>query len=281
MGGGGSSKTTQGSSGQETSSSESHIEIPPELKPLYTQTAAGIQNLQNVSPLVGNATSPNYTAANPMAVAPADPLQQWAAASTKDLANQPEAERIAMEYGRLAPELAGRMATGAGVMQDPAVLAASEAFEKLMAPGIENQMGLAGLGKSSSLANALALGKSSQMAPLIMDYINREQNVLNNQANMYAGLMPQFGALGAAESARNLGAVNAGMQVGGTMRGIEQEPLTSQYQDFLRRQALSEQALFVPFGATAGPSIGPNATSESQGTQTSWGSGTTKQGMFK
>ena len=283
MGGGGKSTTTQGSTGQQTSSSESHIEIPSELKPLYTQSASGMMNLQNLSPLWGGGAggSTNYLAANPMQTAGADPLQTWAAEGVKGLGDQTEAEKVAMQYGLKASSLAGRMATGAGAATDPAVLAASDAFEKLMAPGIENQMGLAGLGKSSSLANALALGKSSQMAPLITDYINREQNALNNEANMYAGLMPQFTALGGVETSREQAALNDAMQIGGTMRGIEQEPLTAQYQDFLRRQALSEQALFVPFGATAGASIGPNATSESQGTQESWGSGKASQGMFK
>jgi hypothetical protein len=142
-------------------------------------------------------------------------------------------------------------------------------------------MGLAGLGKSSSLANALALGKASQLSPLILDYINREQNALNRESDMYAGLMPQFTALGGMQTSREQAAISDAMQAGGTLRGIEQEPLTAQYQDFLRRQALSEQALFVPFGATAGPSIGPEAKSESQGTQTSWGSGNQSQGMFK
>jgi hypothetical protein len=140
-------------------------------------------------------------------------------------------------------------------------------------------MGLAGLGKSSSLANALALGKSQYMLPLIQGALEREQGALTNQANMFGSLMPQFSALGQAESQRTLNALNDAMQVGTTMRGVAQEPLTAAYQDFLRRQALSEQALFAPFGAMASASIGPNATSQSQQQSTQGGTSKMSSGF--
>jgi hypothetical protein len=224
-------------------------------------------------------TSPDYTAANPMKTAGLDPLQEWAANNVTSLANTPQGDQIAAQYGALAPLLAGRMATGAGASTDPAVLAAQAAFEKLTSPQIENQMGLAGLGKSSSLANSLSLGNAQMLTPLLIDYINREQSTYENQANMYASLMPQFTALGAAETNRLAAALNDAMQVGGVRRGVTQEPLTAEYQDFLRRQALAEQALFVPFGATAGASIGPSAQSTSQGS--TFGESSMSQGMFK
>jgi len=209
----------------------------------------------------GGGGSTNFLAANPMGVAGIDPLQAWAAQNIPGIGNTPEAERIAGSYGLIAPLLAGRMATGQGISTDPGILAASEAFEKLMTPQIENQMGLAGLGKSSSLANALAMGKSSYMLPLITDYLQREQQTLGNQAQMYGSMMPQFAALGGQETARQLQTLNAASTTGAQMRGIAQEPLTSAYQDYLRRQALAEQALFVPFGAMAGPSIGQAGSS--------------------
>ena len=367
MASGGSS--TQNQFGQQSSSSSYSTVIPKELKPLYTQSSKGMQNLQNLAPLWGTQETtlkegatpaainykyipgtpgtpastqqmyydqngqlqvlpagysigtisgatpapdkvtaavagtpgyydynspiftynpedyetkqltPNYLAANPMQTAGLDPLQDWAAQNVTNLTNTPQGEQIAAQYGALAPLLAGRMATGAGAATDPAVLAAQAAFEKLTAPQIENQMGLAGLGKSSSLGNAMSLGNAQMLTPLIMDYINREQSALTNQANMYASLMPQFSALGGAETARMLNALNDAMQIGGVRRGVAQEPLTAEYQDFLRRQALAEQALFVPFGATAGASIGPAGKSESQGSTV--GSSQMSQGMFK
>jgi len=117
------------------------------------------------------------------------------------------------------------------------------------------------------------------MLPLIQDYISREQGTLTNQANMYGSLMSQFAGLGSSDTARQLQAVNAASQTGATLRAAAQEPLTAQYQDFLRRQALSEQALFVPFGATATASIGPKSDSTYSGYQS--GSGSASQGMFK
>lgn len=220
-------------------------------------------------------TTPNFLSSNPMQTAPVNPLQLWAAQMSPDIYNTPDTELQARLYATMAPSLAGRMATGAGVGTDPAILEAVKTFEANMAPQIENQMGLAGLGKSSSLANSLALAKSNYMLPLIQDYINREQGVLANEANMYASMVPQLTTLGGSETTRRLQAINAAMQGGTTLRAIEQEPLTAQYQDFLRRQALAEQALFVPFGATATASIGP----ESQYSQTSSGSGVSSSPM--
>ena len=270
MGGGSSSQTTTGT---QQGSSISNIKIPKELKPLYKQTAQNMMDFQTAAPLTG------FLDANPAQIAGADPLQTWASQNVGQLLNTPQGEQTASQYGQLASQLAGRMATGAGVENDPAILAANAAFDKLMAPQIENQMGLAGLGKSSSLADSLALGKASQLSPLIQDYIGREQSSLDNQANMYASLMPQFAGLGGAETNRMMAALNDAMQIGGTMRGIAQDPLSAEYQDYLRRQALSEQALFVPFGATAGASIGPSSYSQSSGNQNSFG--TMSQGMFK
>lgn len=240
------------------SRAESQVEVPQWLQPLGEQSASQLSWLQSAFPVW------QFMGEHPMEIAPIQPLQEWAGANALNVLNQPEAEKTALEYGRLAPTLAGRTATGETLAADPSIAAADDLFQKLLQPQIMNQMGLSGLGKSSSAANALALGKSSYMLPLVQEALNREQQALTHQADTYAGLMPQFSALGGAETARTLSGLESSLKVGETLRGIEQEPLTAAYQDFLRRQALSESFLMGPFGATATASIGPHATSESE-----------------
>ena len=223
-------------------------------------------------------TSPNFLEANPMAVAGESPLQQWAGENVTSLANTPLTEQLAAEYAVLAPYAAGRMATGAGVGTDPGVLAASEAFEDLMAPAIQNQMGLAGLGKSSSLANSLALAKSQYMLPLVQDYLAREQTALQSQAQMYGAMVPQLGTLGMQETSRLSQALTQAEQMGGTRRSIEQEANVANYQDFLRQQALAEEALF-PYKDILTASIGPASQSQYYNQYQQTGSGSASSGL--
>ena len=267
MGGGG--RQSQRSWGQ----SESKIVIPDELKGLYGQTAGILQMIQ--SGRGGDTVLSPYLTENPMQVAPTDPLQSWVAQNVTKPWETPESRGQALDYMDLATQLSGKRATGEGIDTSPAVLKASEAFDKLMQPQIENQMGLAGLGRSSSLANAMAMGKTSYMLPMIQDELAREQESYRNQASMYAGMIPQLEGMGQTDLARQLQTLNAASTVGATGRGIAQEPLTAAYQDFMRRQALYEQSIYAPFGAMASASIGPHATS------TQGSSGSARQGMFK
>ena len=271
MGMGGSA--SQKSTGWSTGESESQIEMPQFLQPLAEQTASNVQWFQDALPLW------KFMGENPLEVAPADELQNWVSENVRTPWETPGTRGQALDYVSKAVDFAGKRATGEGIETSPAVLKASEAFDKLMLPQIENQMGLAGLGKSSSLGNAMATGKTTYMLPMIQDELAREQATYQNQAAMYAGMVPQLEGMGTSDASRQFATLNAAASQGGTMRGIAQEPLTAAYQDFLRRQALSEQALFLPFGATSTAAIGPHATASQESQQSS--SGKQSQGLFK
>ena len=262
---------SQSSSGSSQGTSKSQIEIPSVLNWIMDKSAHQLYYNQLANPLT------NYTTEHPMETAPADPLQNWVSSNVLKTWETPEQRAQAMDYMGKAVDLSGRTATGEGIESSPAVLKASEAFDRLMQPQIENQMGLSGLGKSSSLGNAMAMGKTTYMLPMIQDELAREQAAITNQANMYAGMVPQLEGMSTADLARQLQTLNAAATQGGTMRGIAQEPLTAAYQDYLRRQALAEQAVYLPFGATATASIGQK--SEAQQTSQQNASGKASSGF--
>lgn len=278
---GGSGTSSGSSSGWSKSSSK--IEVPDWLEPLAGQTATNIAAYQNLYPLAGNAwgqgtpESTNFFEANPKEIAEVDPLQNWVSENVLSLWNEPTQRDQTYDYISKAADLSGKLATGENIESSPAILAASEAFDKLNLPEIENQMGLSGLGKSSSLANAIALGKTEYMLPMIQDELSREQESYTNQANMYSTLASTLEGMGENDVSRQLSTLGAAAEQGATMRGIEQETLDAEYNDFLRRQALTEQLLFGSFTETGGESIGPSAKSESQ--QTSSTSSKTSSGF--
>lgn len=83
--------------------------------------------------------------------------------------------------------------------------------------------GVAGLGAQDDARRAQALGLKQGTAGQLADYATSDW------------------------SARK-GAIDEGMAVGGVFRGIEDARNKAAYDDFLRRQGIAEQSLFVPFG---------------------------------
>lgn len=179
-----------GGGGQQSGSSTTvqRAEIPQELQPLYSSTSSRIVDAQNTMPITG------YAQPQPMEIAPMNPFQTAGLSGISYLGQRPAEANAAYLYALAAPFAGGMMpdtsnlqALGvqlpgvlnaanvqaptqispeqyASIMQSPGYLATKTAFEQGTAPTIENQMALSGLGRSSSLADALSLGWS-QMAP--------------------------------------------------------------------------------------------------------------------
>lgn len=139
-------------------------------------------------------------------------------------------------------ELASRRVTGEGLPQSASFQAAQRAFTTAIEPRIQNQAALAGLGRSTALTNALAQAEAQYLAPLIEAELAREERGLEREAQL-----------------RTAG-IEAALRGGGLERGVEQERSAAEQQDLLRRQALAEQALFMPFGQLAPSSIGQVST---------------------
>ena len=224
-----------------STSSSSQATIAPELQPLYSQTGTNVMAQQTENPLS------QFNISSPMGVAEMTNLQNYGASLVPQLAQTPGAENLATGYAMYAPYAAGRTATGEGIATNPAITAQLENYRQNVLPGVQNQMALAGLGRSSSLGNAMALGEASMLPALYESQLAREQGALTSQAEMYGQMVPQLTALGAQETGRLGQAITAAETVGGTQQATEQAKLQAEYQDMLRRQALAEEALYTPF----------------------------------
>lgn len=181
----------------------------------------------------------------------------------------------------------GQAVTGDRIQSDPFVGAALKNFNLNVAPGIQNQMNSAGLGRSSAAADAMAKAQASLMPSLYQQSAGLEQQQIQNQiqgGQFSAGLGQQdlTRLQGATES--ELGrrqasdqAAQAGqqqlfsnmMQLSGAqnqqqMSGAQnlfnmgtqaqqtgQQVNSNAYQDMLRSMGLSEEAI-NPFGGISG-----------------------------
>lgn len=92
-------------------------------------------------------------------------------------------------------------------------------FDASIAPGITNQATLSGLGRSTANTNALAAAEAQTMLPLFQG-----------------------------EQARRDNMIQEGFRAGDIERNIEQQGYNADQADYLRRQALAEQALFGTLG---------------------------------
>jgi len=171
-------------------------------------------------------------------------------------------------------QAAGQRVQGVDIMNDPAVASALKNFEQIGSQPIKNEAALAGLGNSSALTNSLGQAESSMMTPLYLDAINREQqrlqgvtgateseldrrersNVRQSEANQNS--INQLLALQGQNFGQQLQGSQAQLQAGGIQRGVEQQGNENAYQDFLRQQALSENALQGPFGGMLPSAMG-------------------------
>lgn len=312
----GGTKTVSTSGGNTTQTNVT--EIPAELKPLYSYNAWALQDLQQRFPLFGGTgyqwympnpdwqpgeeawvydpesafDIPNFLGENPAQIAPMSAYEQRAMDLAPGMENKPLSTLQAESYASQAPGLAARTPTAAPYYQNfgtsPFYTAAWDAYQQDALPMIQNQMALAGLGRSSTAGDAMAKGWATQMPELLGQYatnyvepeMGRIERGYTREAETMAGLVPQLSTMGVQDLARQKQAMDAYTTLGSNERAIQQAQYDAQYQDFLRRQALAEQALFTPAGMIIPSAIAGNTRSTgttSGGKTTSSGGG----GLFK
>ncbi|HUV74219.1 MAG TPA: hypothetical protein VMW79_07915 [Anaerolineae bacterium] len=128
----------------------------------------------------------------------------------------------AMDMYRSLPGIAGTQVTGENVKNDPAIKAANEQFMKTMAPMIKDSAGLAGLGKSGVMTNALASQQAQTLLPLIQGSLGREERGIDRLlGGTQAGAQGLFGG-GQQETNRLLSQLGLYGQAGGAMQQGEQ-----------------------------------------------------------
>lgn len=361
---GGGTRVASGGGNQNTTVTQQAV-IPEELKPLYSQTAKNITDVQNQASLTGNTSyskqmlNPAYTqwynqygqpnsagvvpaqpggnysmlwanafsnptyenypqnipAAPPMyipdpssavqtgtnfinpqvqQVAPLSDLERQAMALSPDLAKTPLNELTAMRYADQIPGLAAKTVSNADYYRPGAFensdyyKTALNAFKTGAAPTIENQMALAGLGRSSSMARALGDSWAGVVPSVLSQYstqyvepeMARQESDINRQINSLASLVPILFSAGTQDTARMNQAIASLLQTGNMERSIEQAKNDAEYSDMLRRQALAEEALYTPMGMLLPSSIGQSAKTVGGSTTTQSSLGGTG-GLFK
>lgn len=186
-----------------------------------------------------------------------------------------------------------RQVTGANVADDPAIAQAMEVYKDQIMPEMQNQYSMMGLGRSGALGTGVAKGGAQMMLPLIQDSLAREERGIDRElgtaGNAAGGYMNLGGAeagrgfglfdratgrglnlagsyagLGGASSANQNAALDRAMGYGAVGRGVEDDTNYAAYEDFLRRQGLAENALWVPFGQSQNQ-IGQSTTASGGG----------------
>jgi hypothetical protein len=239
------------------SGSTTTANIPKELKPLYRQTADQMMALQNLSPLDDFATT-DYT----RGTAPLSGTEQYGIGLLPSIMQNPEESSWAFNQLQGVPDIAGEpiSMTYDELMNAPTIQAQQEAFRRTAMPTIENQMSLAGLGRSQAAGNSVALAEGQMLAPLMSGELARKERTRDSRVNAILGASGQAAGLGGQSTARTAATQAAAMDAGATERGISQDAFDSIYQDIMRRQGISENALFQPFGSFVPATIGQTTT---------------------
>jgi hypothetical protein len=114
----------------------------------------------------------------------------------------------------------------------------------------------------------------------------RAENQISREASTLTSLVPLFSAMGIQDTQRMLTTLQEMMRGGGLERSIQQAAKDAEQADFLRKQALAEEALYTPMGMLFPSAIGQKT--QTTGTYSNYGSGTTNQsavqsggGLFK
>ena len=214
---------------------------------------------------------PNPTAPPPASpgATPPKPKDMYGSGGGPKLADGSDKYSYATQYMMQG----GRDGTGQGIDTSKLVPAAQENFKKIVAPDIEAQMALAGLGHSTALADSLARGGAQMMPDIVraqlQAQIANQQNAmsagtaaLQSQTQRYLGdLQAKMGGinsliqLGNQGNGQNSQAIQDLMATGGLQQGYGQSQLDSFFNDFLRRAGGAQFATGTPFGG-AGSMIG-------------------------
>lgn len=187
---------------------------------------------------------------------------------------------------------ASQRVRGETIHDDPAVSAALQDFYARTQPQIQNAATRMGLGRSTAALNAINQAQGSMLRPLYESAMGRENERIGRmtqQGQFEAGLSQQNlsrlstaaeNEMGRGERSsgriadanQNMAQMLAGlsntmygrnqttgqglMSAGNDFRGIGEQMNAAAHNDFLRRQALGEQAVLTPFGGLASAGMG-------------------------
>ena len=187
----------------------------------------------------------------PPAPPPGDPRGGGNPATAFGVSAAPGELRAIDQYTQANPAGGGNQ-----IANNPAVTAAINDFNLNAAPTIENQMALSGLGRTSATANALARAQASMLTPLYQQSLNLADAAAARQAAAVQSQAAMLLGYGQDQTNRLDNAIQQSLAAGQDERAIRQQYGDAAYNDFMRRQALSEESTYGPFGQTVGSQFG-------------------------
>jgi hypothetical protein len=126
--------------------------------------------------------------------------------------------------------------TGGPIGSSPATQAGMQAFQQNILPTLQNELGAMGLGRSGIAGEQIQRAATSAAVPLIQQEIANRAAAVPQYTNV-----AQAGANIGQQQVQNMGtAAGLGTSLGSTQQQLGQSVLDAPYQDYLRRQALSQ-----------------------------------------
>ena len=246
--------------GGSNTSTSYQIPTNPTIENFITQTVPKLQATQEVAPLA------QFAQPQERQIAGLSPLQQYGGALVPYIGAGNQQAQSALEtlgYGGTGTNNAlsqlGYL-TGGPIGSSPATQAGMAAFQQNVLPTLQNELGAMGLGRSGIAGEQIQRAATSAAVPLIQQEIANRQAAIPQYANV-----AQVGAGIGQQGVQNLATASGlGTTLGTQEQQTAQAALDAPYQDWLRRQALS-QGVTTLGGVPYTPSMQQVTTSPSPG----------------
>lgn len=224
------------SGGSQSGSGNAYPIVPGYLRGLAKSSAKDWRSfLGEASPQLAGLLNPN-----PEQIAPLTSGENQDIASIQNTASgSPTTPEEAQALALLNQSTSGAIGT------DPATQAAFRAFNQNVAPTISSSIADTGGGRGGALAAALSQAQGNAAAPLLAGDVANRTNAAGEYAN-----------IGNTVAGRQMQNLQTALSASGLPREIQQSIYEAQYNDFLRRQGLIQQATMGPISQFGNSLIG-------------------------
>jgi hypothetical protein len=146
--------------------------------------------------------------------------------------------------------------------QNPLVQAQKQAFMASMLPEIQNQMAVAGLGRSSSAADAVANAWAQMLPSVFESELGREERRIERGLGARQGLANYLAGAGGQYFQRQQAQYGALRDIGDWYQNYLQSRADARNDEIRRLQGIGENALFQPLGGFLPSTIGSHTRSK-------------------
>lgn len=183
--------------------------------------------------------------------------------TTLGMGDLTEQERAALPAAWEASTLSDQSVTGESLKNNPVINAQWEAFKAEAMPEIQNQMALAGLGRSSSAANAMAKAWAGMLPQLYENQLGRDERRIERQIQGRKDFADYLvNTFGRRQFERQQAKADRAWDIGKWYQDYLQSKKDANYQEWARHAGIAENSLFQPFGSFVPSTIGSKTRSK-------------------